>query len=420
MREAEGEGKYPLAEFERFFDVLAVRDESQIAREFGRGLKHLKFSPIIEKAFQNYYLHKFIWQIRFAVLAGIVLYALFGILDALVLPEVKGTLWLIRYGVICPLGFLFLLTTFYLTSEPLIQTLHTALVIAGGLGIIGMIYVAPPDRAHLYYAGLMLVVFYAYTFSAMRFYYASFSALSVTLLYPLVDLYVVKTTHEQLIANMFFLGSSNLIGLPVSYLLERHIRRDFLLTMLLAFEKRRTERLNMRLKDISYIDGLTGVANRRKLEEHLSREWERARKSGQPLSLLMADIDFFKRYNDLLGHLEGDECLRKVAQEISRHVRSGMDLVARYGGEEFAIVLPETNSEQAKAIAERIRADVEALRIPHPASEVSRYITVSVGVATLVPEDNLRKEVLVSMADRALYRAKRKGRNRVEIFTPSG
>lgn len=419
MREAEGEGKYPLSEFERFFDVLAVRDESQIGREFGRGLKYLKFSPIIEKAFQNYYLHKFIWQIRFAVFAGILLYAIFGILDALILPEVKETLWFIRYGVVCPLGFLFLVATFSLNSESLIQMLHAGLVVVGGMGIVGMIYVAPSDRAHLYYAGLMLVVFYAYTFSALRFYYASLSALSVTLLYPLVDVYVVKTDTEQLIANMFFLGSSNVIGLPVSYLLERHIRRDFLLTMLLAFEKRKTERLNMRLKDISYLDGLTGVPNRRKLEEHLSREWDRARKSGQPLSLLMVDIDFFKRYNDLLGHLEGDECLRKVAQEINRHVRSGMDLVARYGGEEFAVVLPETNEEQARSIAERIRNDVESLKIPHPASEVSRYITVSVGVATLVPEDNLRKEVLVSMADRALYRAKRRGRNRVETFTPT-
>ncbi len=419
MREAEGEGKYPLSEFERFFDVLAVRDESQIGREFGRGLKYLKFSPIIEKAFQNYYLHKFIWQIRFAVFAGILLYAIFGILDALILPEVKETLWFIRYGVVCPLGFLFLGATFSLNSESLIQMLHAGLVVVGGMGIVGMIYVAPSDRAHLYYAGLMLIVFYAYTFSALRFYYASLSALSVTLLYPLVDVYVVKTDTEQLIANMFFLGSSNVIGLPVSYLLERHIRRDFLLTMLLAFEKRKTERLNMRLKDISYLDGLTGVPNRRKLEEHLSREWDRAKKSGQPLSLLMVDIDFFKRYNDLLGHLEGDECLRKVAQEINRHVRSGMDLVARYGGEEFAVVLPETNEEQARSIAERIRNDVESLKIPHPASEVSRYITVSVGVATLVPEDNLRKEVLVSMADRALYRAKRRGRNRVETFTPT-
>jgi len=419
MKEAEGEGKHPLSEFERFFDVLAVRDESQIGREFGRGLKYLKFSPIIEKAFQNYYLHKFIWQMRFAVSAGIVLYAVFGILDAMILPEVKETLWFIRYGVVCPLGFLFLVATFSLNSEPLIQVFHAGLVVVGGMGIVSMIYVAPSDRAHLYYAGLMLVVFYAYTFSALRFYYASLSALSVTLLYPLVDAYLVKTDTEQLIANMFFLGSSNVIGLPVSYLLERHIRRDFLLTMLLAFEKRRTERLNMRLKDISYLDGLTGVPNRRKLEEHLSREWDRAKKSGQPLSLLMVDIDFFKRYNDLLGHLEGDECLRKVAQEINRHVRSGMDLVARYGGEEFAVVLPETNGKQAQSIAERIRKDVENLRIPHPASKVSRYITVSVGVATLVPEDNFRKEVLVSMADRALYRAKRRGRNRVEIFNPA-
>jgi len=375
--------------------------------------------PIIEKAFQNYYLHKFIWQIRLAVLSGIVLYALFGILDALIMPEIKNLLWFIRYGVVCPLGFLFLMVTFYIKDEAFIQALHAGLVVIAGIGIVGMIYIASHDNARLYYAGLMLVTFYAYTFSAMRFYYASVSALTITLLYPFVDFYVVGTDPKQLITNMFFLGSSNIIGLPVSYLLERHIRRDFLLTMMLALEKRKTERLNMKLRDISYLDGLTGVANRRKLEEHLNREWDRARRKNLPLSLLMADIDFFKRYNDLLGHLKGDECLRKVAQEINTHVRSGMDLVARYGGEEFAVVLPETDSEQARRIAERIRSDVERLRIPHPASEVSRYITVSIGVATLIPEDNLQKEVLISMADMALYRAKKRGRNRVELFTPS-
>ncbi len=415
MKGKESGEKYPLEEFERFFDILAIRDESQIEREF-KGIKFLKFSPIIEKAFLSFYLHKFLWQKRIAVLAGVSLYAVFGILDTVVMPEVKDALWFIRYGVVCPLGVLFLLITFKILNENVIQVLHLFLVMIAGLGIIAMIYVAPHTKSHIYYAGLMLVVFYAYTFSAMRFYYASISALSITLGYVFLDIYFVKTPQEYFIANIFFLGASNFIGLPVSYLLERHIRRDFLLTMLLAFEKKKTDKLNLKLRNISYLDGLTGVANRRRFEEYLSREWERAKKNKQPISLLMADIDFFKRYNDILGHLEGDECLRKVAQTISKHVRSGMDLVARYGGEEFAIILPETDEAQAKTIAERIRKDIEDLKIPHPLSEISEYITVSLGVATLIPRNNLNKEVIINMADKALYSAKSKGRNRVEVF----
>jgi diguanylate cyclase (GGDEF)-like protein len=132
----------------------------------------------------------------------------------------------------------------------------------------------------------------------------------------------------------------------------------------------------------------------------------------------MIDIDFFKKYNDLLGHLEGDECLKKIASTLGRHLRADMDLIARYGGEEFVAVLPETSTVEARKVAERIRRDIESLRIPHPSSPVSRYVTVSIGVASMVPMDNLKKEVLLNMADKALYIAKNKGRNRIEVFTP--
>ncbi len=419
MEKEESEDRGLLEEFERFFDVLAIKDESQIDREFRKGLNPLKFSPIIEEAFLNYYLHKFIGHIRIAILLSIILYALFGILDAIIFPETKKTLWFIRYVVICPIGIAFLLMTFKVRQENLLQIAHALVVILGGLGIIAMIYVAPSDRAFLYYAGLMLVVFYAYTFSAMRFYYASLSALTITALYPVVDIYLVRTSTEQLLTNMFFLGSSNLIGLPVSYLLERHSRKDFLLTMLLALEKRKTEQLNLKLRDISYIDGLTGVANRLKFEEYLRQEWERAKRIGRPLSLLMIDIDFFKNYNDMFGHLKGDECLKRVAQIINKHVRSNIDLVSRYGGEEFAVIIPEANLELARKIAERIRKDIENFKISHPASKVSKYVTVSIGVASLIPSGNFEKEALINMADEALYEAKRTGRNRVCLYRNS-
>ena len=418
MKKEEAEEKSPLEEAEGFFDILTIRDESQIEREIGRGLLFLRFSPIMERAFLDYYYHKFIWQIRIAILIGILLYALFGVLDAVIFPEEKDVMWFIRYGVVCPAGLVVLFLTFRVRRENLIQVAHALLVILAGAGIVLMIYVAPAGQASIYYAGLMLVVFYAYTFSAMRFYYATLSAIGVTFIYVIVHGFLLNGWGDQMLANLFFLGSSNLIGLPVSYLLERHSRKDFLLTMLIALEKRKADQLNLRLKDISFVDGLTGTANRHRFEEFLTKEWERARRNRKPISILLIDIDFFKEYNDLLGHLEGDECLRKVAQTITRHVRRGVDLVARYGGEEFVVVLPETNLDQAKGVAERIRRDVKNLRIPHPASRVSEFVTVSVGVATLIPTDNLSKEVIVNMADKALYRAKRSGRNRVKVFTP--
>ena len=417
MENKESEDRKILEEFERSFEVLTIRDEAQIERELRRGPRYLRFSPIIEKAFLNYYLTKYIWQIRLAVLLGVIMYAAFGLLDFYVFPEKKEVMWTIRYAIVCPLGIAFFLLTYKIREEWLIHTLHTLLVVIAGLGIIVMIAVAPPEKAFLYYAGLMLVVFYAYTLSALRFYYALFASLMVTVLYPIVDHMLVGTSLDRLITNMFFLTSANLMGMPVSYLWEHHIRRDFLLAMLLALEKKKTDQLNRKLRDISYIDGLTGVANRLKFEEYFRREWDRAKRTKRPISLLMIDIDFFKNYNDLLGHLEGDACLRRIAQALSRHLRAGMDLVARYGGEEFVVVLPETDLTQAKKVADRIREDVLRLNIPHPASKVSDKVTVSIGVASMVPRDSLKKEVLINMADKALYAAKKGGRNRVEVFT---
>lgn len=172
--------------------------------------------------------------------------------------------------------------------------------------------------------------------------------------------------------------------------------------------------VNRMLSRLSALDGLTGIANRRSFDEYLEREWKRALRYGNPLSLVMLDIDFFKNYNDTYGHQKGDDCLKQVAGVLETSLKRPSDLAARYGGEEFAIVLPDTDFEGAVAVAERLRLNVESLRIPHIRSQVSPYVTISVGVASAVPDRASTPEGLISAADAALYRAKREGRNRVE------
>lgn len=168
---------------------------------------------------------------------------------------------------------------------------------------------------------------------------------------------------------------------------------------------------NSRLAELSTTDGLTGVANRRRFDEALASEWNRARRDGNPLSLLMVDVDHFKSYNDRLGHLAGDDCLRQVARALREHARRPGDLLARYGGEEFAL-LTRTDREHAARLAERLREDILALDAAHPDSEEGR-VTISVGVATLRVDPESAPSDLVRMADEALYAAKAAGRNRV-------
>ncbi len=168
---------------------------------------------------------------------------------------------------------------------------------------------------------------------------------------------------------------------------------------------------NQMLRRLSVIDPLTNTANRRYFDEVLDQEWKRARREKQNLSLLMVDIDLFKSFNDLLGHLAGDDCLKRVAQILNSCLHRPGDLVARYGGEEFGVVLPNTNFEGAREMAENMRQSVAEQLIAHPGPESEEMVTVSLGFSTVVPSLGLEPKDLVAAADKALYRAKENGRN---------
>jgi diguanylate cyclase (GGDEF)-like protein len=173
------------------------------------------------------------------------------------------------------------------------------------------------------------------------------------------------------------------------------------------------QKTNDILRRTSAVDGLTGLANRYSFEEFMEREWRRAIRDRKPLSLIMADIDHFKAFNDNYGHQGGDDCLKKVAWVIAASVKRPADLAARYGGEEFMAVLPDTDLNGALEIAEMLRRGVEALNIPHEHSSTAGVVTISVGVASLIPEQVMSSSHLVKLVDMALYSAKHAGRNMI-------
>jgi len=175
---------------------------------------------------------------------------------------------------------------------------------------------------------------------------------------------------------------------------------------------------NRELKRLSSMDGLTGLANRRQFDTTLEQEWQRAIRSELLLSLLFADIDYFKRYNDSYGHQAGDDCLKKVADSLQKTVHRPSDLVSRYGGEEFVIILPDTTSEGALAVAEKMLKHIDDLKIPHKNSDSADHVTLSIGVATLCPEEGSSPNELIEAADRVLYKAKDNGRNCIEVARP--
>lgn len=168
------------------------------------------------------------------------------------------------------------------------------------------------------------------------------------------------------------------------------------------------------LKNLALLDGLTGIANRRHFDQTLEQEWKRAHRNAQPLAVLILDVDFFKLYNDRYGHGAGDDCLRRVAATLQRCLSRPADLAARYGGEEFVGLLPETDRKGAAKTAEKVRQAVADLAIGHADSQVADHVTISLGVACLIPDEEGSPAQLLEAADQALYRAKQGGRNRVE------
>lgn len=187
-------------------------------------------------------------------------------------------------------------------------------------------------------------------------------------------------------------------------------------TRLLAETNSKLQQANEMLHNISLRDGLTGIGNRRCFDETIEKEWKRAMRHLRPVSLLLMDIDYFKAFNDRYGHLCGDDCLKKVAAAVSENLKRSGDLSARYGGEEFVVLLPDTEGRTAVMIAESIRSAIKELGIIHEGSKVCAHVTISIGIATLIPEQGSIPALLIDSADRALYQAKHEGRNRLKVF----
>jgi len=215
----------------------------------------------------------------------------------------------------------------------------------------------------------------------------------------------------MLCAVLLLLAGVGVYGLRVRQL--KAAKRK--LELLVAQRTSELETANQKLEQLAILDGLTGIANHRRGMEFLDRQWKQMARQEMPVSLVLLDIDHFKSYNDTLGHLAGDDCLRKVAAALSSGVRRAGDLVCRYGGEEFLVILAAMDSAAAARVAETLRIEVEALAIPHPASATSARVTISLGVATALALPNTKPDCLLAAADKALYRAKGEGRNCVRV-----
>jgi diguanylate cyclase (GGDEF)-like protein len=225
-------------------------------------------------------------------------------------------------------------------------------------------------------------------------------------------LMITSLDDEESVDRAFDAGATDYLTKPIHWaVLRQRLRR--LLQQAQVYKQ--LEAANLALQHLANVDGLTGLANRRRFDDYLNTQWINLAQKQSPLSLILCDIDFFKLYNDYYGHPAGDICIREVGTVLSHKAQRNQDLVARYGGEEFAVIMPNTHASGAFHVAKEIQAGVRDLQISHDQSAVSQCITLSMGVATMIPTWETSPGDLILAADKALYQAKEQGRDRIML-----
>ena len=379
--------------------VNGTQFKSPFADERQRGFRSLKFSPFVEEEFLQTYSRETVPRAR--LLLGLALATLLVLIGArLAQPGPPGFMVAFEVFVTVPV----LLGTLYASLLPGRHRLYHFLL-ATSMLLLGLMINSVVTRASLvgmpfYFAATIAWVFMVWVICGLPFRHAAVTAvlISATYIWGMFN-WEFRGTERHFASAA--LGFVSLIGAVCCYQLEHALRRSFLESKVLA--------------ELAERDGLTGLYNRRSYDQHLHRLWRQSRREHTQLTLLLVDIDNFKAYNDLYGHQAGDDALKRVADVISGAVNRPLDFVARFGGEEFALVLYGPDRDYGRELPEQLRTAVLELKIPHQHATTGPYLSVSVGVANVMPDADRSLEGAVQMADEALYQAKEEGRNRTVV-----
>lgn len=283
------------------------------------------------------------------------------------------------------------------------------------ISLMVLMHMATSTGVVLYNSGIMLTILFINVVWQQRFVFALFST-SVTMILTFVNniyLGIPEHLENQLFihyAHMFDMNMVVLMSLVANYIINSNLKRSFLKDVLISCEQINLYSAKKKIEMASQVDGLTGLYNRKYFDEEFTNYFNRAVRQGGPISLLFIDVDYFKKYNDNFGHQKGDKCLTDVANVLRNETRKG-EVACRYGGEEFVVIVSGDRVQSEKLIL-RIQAALAELEIVHPESDVSRYLTLSIGVCTMVPTILSNEADLLRCADTALYNAKHSGRNR--------
>ncbi|EPD6134169.1 GGDEF domain-containing protein [Acinetobacter baumannii] len=391
-----------------------ILGQEQIDLLTTRGLNFVWFPKQLETIYRFQYQNGAAYEFRYRAPIILILYLFlsFGIYQ--VLPTEQVLSWLSYYSWV---GIIVLIAWILSFIKKLNQWFDYYVGIGSSAAVaITFILINVLENGQdnvLFHAAMMYAIVIIYGAVGMRFYTAIIAGWVGGLIGILVSTYLNGDIDWTFLNRTYTFSS--FLGMTLAYATDRQHRENYLQNCMIELNRIELMQQAQQLSLLSQQDALTGLANRRYLDETLDNEWRRTLRHETPLTIMMVDIDFFKPYNDSLGHLKGDQCLKDIATAISSIAARSGDLVARYGGEEFLLLFPMTNAQQAKIQAERLMNAIKKIAIVHPCSSVSPYVTISVGVATTIPRLNDSISAFVSRADHALYQAKTNGRNQYQI-----
>jgi diguanylate cyclase (GGDEF)-like protein len=379
--------------------VSRTQLNSPFAEQRQHGFRWLKFSPFVEEEFRQSYSRGTAGRAR--LLIGLAVAALLVLIGSkLSQPGPPGMMVAFEVLITLPI----LLGTLYFSLVPARHRVYLWML-AASLLLLGLMINSVVTRASMqgmpyYFAATVAWLFVVWLICGLPFRAAALTAALIS------STYLWGMQHWNFEPSERYFGTAtlafvNLMGAFCCYQLEHALRRSFLESKVLS--------------QLAERDGLTGLYNRRSYDQHLERLWRQSRREHSQLTLMLIDIDNFKDYNDLYGHQAGDDALKKVAEVIRQAAHRPLDIVARFGGEEFALVLYGPDTSYSRELPEQLRESVLALKVPHQGSMTGPYLSVSIGVANVMPDADRSLEGAVQMADEALYQAKEEGRDRVVV-----
>jgi diguanylate cyclase (GGDEF)-like protein len=390
-------------------------DRLEIDELFSSGLNFVHFSKNLERVYRNQYQKAAAYEFRYRGPMILILYGFltYGVYQNIANVE-HANEWLNLYkwvGII-------ILCAWLLSFSKRLSKFFDIYTCLGSIGAVSITFLLINSLTHinetaLLHAAMMYAVVIIYSFIGMRFYTALIAGWGGGILG------IFLSTHYEYQIDWNYLNHtyvfSSFLGMSLAYAIDRQHRENYLRNCIIEIKQDEITKQSLQLEQLSLQDPLTGLANRRYLTRILESEWDWALQHNEPISLVMLDIDYFKNYNDALGHIAGDICLQSIASVLKVITTNHAEIAARYGGEEFLLVYPQTDLDRAEEIANLIINNVRQLQIAHPDSPISPFVTVSLGVISIVPTPSDELSVFIDKADKTLYQAKKLGRNRYII-----